>query len=232
MADKQHAFLRNQSLHDFQEFIGSIYRLPDDRHYSLFDLLIQQQRFTMCALKGIRKNDTEKIKINLIIALSWSMSVANRLHLNIQKEVWMRFPNMCPYCQACPCVCKADKQAPRMKASSKKQLSVSSLADMQTMFAHIYPADKRSLADAGVHLAEEMGEISEAIHNFLGRHQKQLFRHICLEMADYISCLLGVANSARIDLAHELEKTFYNNCHICHKAPCICGFSTITNLKT
>jgi NTP pyrophosphatase (non-canonical NTP hydrolase) len=98
------------------------------------------------------------------------------------------------------------------------------------MFQAIYPSQARSLEDAGIHYAEEMGEVSEAIHNYLGQHRKKLFSEIGLEMADYVSCAFGVANSANIDVATELEKLFYKNCHVCHKAPCVCSFTAISEI--
>ena len=100
------------------------------------------------------------------------------------------------------------------------------------MFNAIYPPENRKLVDAGAHLAEELGEVSEAAHNFLGQHHKSQFAEIKSEIADLISCIFGVANSASIDMAKELEKMFKNNCHVCHKAPCVCDFSSVSKIKT
>ena len=61
--------------------------------------------------------------------------------------------------------------------------------------------------------------------------QKQ-FGEIKLEIADYISCVMGVANSANINIAKELESMFYENCHECHKAPCVCSFTKVADIKT
>ncbi len=106
------------------------------------------------------------------------------------------------------------------------------LAESQKMFERIYPASLRTLTEAGVHLAEETGELSEAVHNFLGQHLANQFNEIELEMSDYVSCMFGVANSAKIDIAEGLSKIFYQNCHICHEAPCSCGLSSIIALKS
>lgn len=100
------------------------------------------------------------------------------------------------------------------------------------MFAKIYPPAGRSLADAGVHLAEETGEISEKICAYLGEHKNKQFEEIKNELADWISCFFGVANSAKIDMAKELTKFYKNNCHICHKAPCVCNFSFVAKFKS
>ena len=52
------------------------------------------------------------------------------------------------------------------------------------------------------------------------------------EIADYVSCVFGVANSAKIDLAAELAKLFRNNCHVCRKAPCRCSFAFVAKFKS
>jgi NTP pyrophosphatase (non-canonical NTP hydrolase) len=100
------------------------------------------------------------------------------------------------------------------------------------MFDQIYPSNSRTLAEAGVHLAEEMGELSEAIHIYLGEHHGPQFKDIEDEAADYLSCLFGVANSAKIDIALQLESFFYKNCHVCHNLPCSCNFSFVSRFRS
>jgi NTP pyrophosphatase (non-canonical NTP hydrolase) len=220
-------FSKKESLHHFQKLIGNIYSLPDDRLFSLWDLLSNQERFTMRALKGIRKNNKNKIRSNLLISFSWMMAVANRLHIDAEDAVWNRFPARCSYCGNMPCICKKIK--PKKKARFKKNISLKpgSLAGFQKMFSLIYPPGSRTLFEAGVHLAEEMGELSEAAHRFLGEHEKNQFDLISDEIADYISCMFGVANSAKIDVASELAKMYHKNCHVCHQDECRCNFSFV-----
>ncbi|MFZ2522412.1 MAG: hypothetical protein WAX44_00545 [Minisyncoccia bacterium] len=225
-------FNKTGTISDFQGFISDVYSLPDDRLYSIWDLLVQQQRFTMRSIKGIRKGNIEKIKYNLLISLSWLMAISNRLHINIEDEVWKRFPMLCSYCGKKPCVCKTVKATKRVRVKVDNTLRPHSMSAFQKMFNEIYPSSGRTLPDAGVHLAEEMGEVSEAIHNYLGQHLQKQFDEVKLEMSDFVSCIFGVANSAKIDIAKELSITFENNCHVCHKAPCVCGFSTVIQIKS
>jgi len=223
-------FKSTGSISDFQDFIKDVYSLSDDRNYSIHDILMQQQRFVMRALKGIRKDNIEKLKLNLLIAFSFAM--VNRLHIDIEDEVWKRFPYLCSYCGNKPCICKKIKPTARLKVKIDNDLKPKSLSGFQKMFNEIYPADSRTLADAGVHLAEEMGEVSEAIHNYLGQHQQKQFDEVRLELADFVSCVFGVANSAKIDMAQELGKMYSNGCHVCHDTPCVCSFSEVAKLKT
>jgi NTP pyrophosphatase (non-canonical NTP hydrolase) len=226
------SFSKNSSLAEFQEFINTIYSVPDDRLFSVSDLISNQERFTMRALKGIRKNDMKKVKLNLLIALSWLMAIANRFHISLDDSVWKRFPMFCSYCGSKPCICKKIKPAKRAKIQRNNDLKPQTLSDFQQMFSEIYPPTARTLDEAGVHLAEEVGELSEAVHFFLGEHSKIVFQNVIEEMADYVSCVFGVANSAKINLAKELADMYHFNCHVCHKSPCTCSFSFVSRIKS
>ena len=224
---------KTASLRDLQKFNSNVYALTDDRLYSIWDLLVQQSRFAMRALKGIRKGDRDKTKLNLLISLSFLSAIANRLRIDIEDEVWARFPMRCSYCGRKPCVCREVKSVTRHKSAKiNNKLRPVSLKAFQEMFNEIYPVSKRTITDAGIHLAEEIGEMSEAISNYLGQHLEKQFDDIKFEMADVVSCIFGVANSANIDCAKELSMMFVNNCHVCHKAPCICSFSKVIKTKS
>lgn len=223
---------RNDSLAKLQQFSHHVYGLSDDRYFSLEDLLANQTRFTMRAIKGIRKQNKRRLKHNLIIALSWSMAVSNRLHIAIEDVVWERFPMLCSYCGHKPCVCKKEKIKNRVNITKKYDLRPGTIAGFQRMFEEIYPSSDRTLDIAGVHLAEEMGEVLEAVSVFNGQHRPQQFKDVSDELADWISCVFGVANSAGIDVAKELEVLFYNNCHVCHTAPCSCSYTSVATYQS
>ena len=227
------AFYTNNSIKQFQEFVGEVYSLPNDRFYSgILDLGTQVQRFGMRALKGIRKGDDIKTKNNLIVSFSWMMSICNRLHIDIEEEIWKRFPYKCSYCGMCPCACKKIKSDKRQNITIDNNEKPDSLKGFQEMFNTLYPADKRTLADSGVHLAEEIGEVNEALHNYSNEHKDAQFDELKLEISDFVSCIFGVANSLSVDIAEELSIIFNNNCHICHNIPCNCSFSSVIEYKS
>ena len=221
------SFSPRGSIADFQQLVRDVYAEPNDRMFSVSDLLSNMSRFTMRAIKGIRKGDRDRLAMNLVIAFSWFTGVANRLHIDIDDIMWRRFPNVCSYCGNRPCLCKKAKPSSRVRLDGVRVGRPQSLADYQKMLAEIYPSASRALADAGIHLAEEMGEVSEAVHTFLGEHKSEQFDAILDEMADYASCVFGVANSSAIDLAGLLAAQFAENCHVCHYAPCRCDFSFV-----
>ena len=223
---------RDTTITEYQDFIRQVYGLNNDRYFSTEDMLTQIQRFIMRGLKGVRKNDKEKIKINLLVASSWFMSLLNQLHIEIEGEVWKRFPYLCSYCASCPCACKDKHPEKRQKVAGDENRRPKTLEGFQTMFKEIYPPDKRTLEDAGVHLAEELGEFSEAILAYRGKHNDSGFENIILEAADLFSCYMTLYESAGINAAEELSKTFSDNCHVCKKSPCECSFEDIMGFKS
>ncbi len=102
---------KDSTIREYQNFTNDVYGLNNDRYFSREDMLIQIQRFIMRALKGIRKDDQEKVKTNLLIAFSWFTSLINQWHLNLEDEIWQRFPYLCSYCASCPCACKEKRPA-------------------------------------------------------------------------------------------------------------------------
>lgn len=223
---------KGANLKDLQSINKQIYGAADDRLYSNWELFSNQERFMMRALKGIRKEDVSKLKINLVIATSWYLALMNRLHVDIEDAVWNRFPYLCSYCGNCPCVCKKVKPTKRVKIVKRTHLRPSNIEGFQKMFEDIYPSSERTLDHAGIHQAEEQGEMSEAIQIFAGSHKKTSFKEIVDESADYLSCVFAIANSAKFDFASELRSFYANNCHACHQAPCKCDFRKISLFKS
>ena len=223
---------KKATLTDYQTFIGEVYGFPNSQNFTAHDMMINVIRFSMRGLKGIRKDDRYKIKNNLIIALSWFVSLMNQLHIDIEGKIWERFPFRCSYCASCPCMCKEKKIKKRVKNKVSKEKSPKNVAELQNMYEKIYPAENRTLEQAGIHFAEETGELSEALLAFLGNHKEAEFKKIEDEAADFFSCMMGIFNSMKIDLSEELSKIFHNNCHICHKAPCECRYDRVINFKS
>lgn len=223
---------RNTTIKEYQNFAKEVYGLPNDRYFSLWDMITNVERFIMRGLKGIRKKDREKTKVNLLIAFSWFTSMMNQLHIDIEAEAWKRFPYLCSYCASCPCSCEERKIKKRGRVPIDKNKRPKTLEEFQNMLNKIYPTEKRTIEQAGVHLAEELGEFSEAVLAYRGGHEDKDFNSIELEAADLFSCIMGVFNSLGMSVAKELSIMFFNNCHVCKNAPCTCSFKEVTNFKS
>lgn len=223
---------KHTSFGDYQKFVNEVYGISNLRNFSVDDMITNITRFSMRGLKGIRKNDVEKVKINIVIALSWFMSLMNQLDINIEEAVWQRFPYCCSYCGECPCACKVKKVQKRVKIKVNDKLFSKSIGGFQKMFNEIYPAQDRTLEHAGIHLAEEVGELSESILAFKGQHTAEGFAQLKLEASDLVSCIMGVFNSAGIDYEKTLVEMFTNGCHECKQTPCACQYSHVVNYKS
>ncbi|MBN2198190.1 hypothetical protein JW698_03345 [Candidatus Wolfebacteria bacterium] len=227
------AFVKpDTTIKEYQAFIKEIYGLPNDRYFNLQDMIVNMERFATRGLKGIRKENKEKTKINLLISFSWFISITNQLHIDIEEELWKRFPYVCFYCASCPCVCGKDKGKPLPKENIDLNKKPKTLSQFQAMFEEIYPSRHRTLEHSGVHFIEEIGEFSEALLRYRSNRQKKDFKEVETEAADLASCCMEVFSSLGKDMAKELSKLFSNNCHICHKIPCECNFKNITDFES
>src|SRR4030042_2558450 len=163
---------QNTTINEYQNFVQEIYRLNNDRFFSPWDMLINVERFVARGLKGIRKEDNDKTKLNLLISFSWLMSMMNQFHIGLENEVWKRFPFLCSYCASCPCSCEKKKVKKRQKVFIDEKKRPKTLESFQDMFRKIYPPETRTLEHAGIHLSEEMGEFAEAILAYRGGHEE------------------------------------------------------------
>lgn len=137
-------FLKTQSLASFMGLsaMSMVFRMTGC--FCIEDLLAHKQRFSMRALKGIRKKDARKLKTNLVIAFSRLMSVVNRLHIDPDDAVWGRFFYLCLYCGKKPCAYKVIKPKKRAKIT-KNSLRPATLKEYQKIFFMIYPPKSRGL---------------------------------------------------------------------------------------
>jgi NTP pyrophosphatase (non-canonical NTP hydrolase) len=119
-----------------------------------------------------------------------------------------------------------------VKVSGNASMRPKTIDGFQSMFGRIYPADTRTLEGAAIHLAEEVGELSEAFHVYIGSHRESNFQNIYDESADFFSCAMGVFNSIDIRYAEELSKLYSDNCHVCKNAPCTCTFDSVNEFKS
>ncbi len=223
---------KGASLKKLQDITYKIYGTANDRSFNTWDLFSNLEKFTMRALKGVRKKDKEKIRFNLVIAVGWLMALMNRFHVNLETAVWKRFPYKCSYCGQVACACKKKKPKKRPDVLKPTRKKPKNLKQFQSMFEKIYPSNRRSLDHAGIHLSEELGELSESIQAFFGTHNNKYFKIIVYESADFFSCLMGVFNSAGIDFEKAMLEFYSHNCHECKKAPCVCHFNEISEYES
>jgi NTP pyrophosphatase (non-canonical NTP hydrolase) len=116
----------------------------------------------------------------LVKTLTWWMALCGKAGLREAEDlIWLKFPDACPYCEQKPCLdagCKPAKGDDQKASRSPHWRSLhvrggrlyrsrpGALSEWQRMFAEIYPQNvRRDPRDLLSRLAEEMGELAEAI---------------------------------------------------------------------
>lgn len=225
-------FKNHPTLREYQDVILAVYGISNQKHFTANEMLTNVNRFAMRGLKGIRKGDLKKAEINLIIAASWMLSLANQLGLDLEDFVWTRFPYHCSYCGGKPCACKKNKVQKRITLRPDSKERPRTLEDIQKMFRAIYPPQSRTLEHAGIHLGEEVGELSEAVLKFRTTHEEKDYERVGIEAADAFSCFMGVFNSMNVDYEKEVVRLFDKGCHVCKSIPCACPHASVLAFKS
>ncbi|MEK7658433.1 MAG: hypothetical protein AAB352_01035 [Patescibacteria group bacterium] len=214
----------NSSLENFQELNRKIYTVTNDRSYSIERMCGHIHRHITQVLKAVRKEKHDNTMYHLCMAFSWAMAILNRFHVELANDMWHRFPGLCPYCLCAPCSCKERPlERHRLEGKSKGEKPIS-LRDWQLMFAKIYP---NSVIESAIHLAEEAGEVDEALQNYSTTHKNDWFWKAVEELVDAITNIFGVANCLNLDLADGLAGFFANGCPKCCHSPCDCDYVTV-----
>lgn len=221
----------NSSPNELQEFINLVYFLPNDKNFELVEMLFNVQRAVNHGLKAIRQGNLEKTKTNIALSLSWFTSMMIRLHIDVEDAIWQRYPYLCCFCGNLPCTCAPNAVDAKKKIPVDNSKRPRAIKEFQEMFRRIYPPSVRNTEIAGVHLAEELGELTEALGKFRAEKNESDFENVKKEAGDYWANVFGVFNSLDAELAKELSKHFYENCHTCHKAPCECTYQFVRRYK-
>jgi len=201
-----------------------IYSVTNDCNYSISGMFSRLHRHITHILKAVRKEEYSEIKYHLCSAFSWSLALANRLHFDLADKMWESFPGICPYCLCAPCACKMRRiQRRRLKGESRGKRPVS-LSSWQKMFWRIYP---NIVQNSAIHLAEEAGEVSEAIRNHGATHDQLWLDRTVEELVDVVTNIFAVSSCLNINLADALAEYYANGCPGCKSCPCECGYVTI-----
>ena len=57
--------------------------------------------------EAVLLEDTDKMTEEVIDVIAWTLSIANLIDINIEKDFFTKYPNFCPQCERNPCNCKS-----------------------------------------------------------------------------------------------------------------------------
>jgi hypothetical protein len=154
-----------------------------DRFAELFDVDILEKTGSG-TLRGTPDQFRGVVAELLVLAKIWGV--------NLERSVWGKYPNKCPYCMAKPCACGPQKSSPHKHLRIRLPKDGLTLLGAQQMLAEIYPGH-RSLLEEILHVVEEIDEIETEAITF-GKD-----RDLRDEFADVFARMAGLATHLGID---------------------------------
>lgn len=232
--------LPNLSLDDLYIKINSMYL--DINFYrdstSIFTHLVEVVGGLSLLASEKHKKDIQPIDF-VPKCFAWWMALCGNLGIkSVSEMVWLKFPNVCPYCFHKPHKnkeCKANKRKSslpkweKLKVLGKDNRSKMpySLDEWQNMFSDIYPISTEGYQRTFSRLTEELGELAEAIRVFPLQPG-----YFISEASDVFAWLMQLENlildksqerNGHIEpLSIRFAKSYPENCIICHRRVCAC----------
>lgn len=236
-------FVERYRSRDIDEWHKAINYIYADRNFyrdatSLFAHLVEVVG-GLSQLASTKKKPGPRAEAFLPKALAWWFALCGKLGVtSVEELLWLKFPAACPYCQReehDSTICakkKKDNPDPswkELKALGRKKNRPSSLGDWQRMFRIVYkPYHKADFEATFARLAEELGELAEAVRVFPAAPG-----YFLSEAADVFAWLMNIQNN--IDFRDErpeeeygrlLEESFCmaypDYCTGCTRQRCVC----------
>lgn len=174
-------------------------------------------------------------------AFSWTLSLANKIEIDVQSAIIRRYPEVCPYCISRTCICvktgkKPSKATPSYRIPEEllylsERLTNASDQKMQTIadrLSAIYPRNEVvwELIGPWMHTAkmfEELGEIHEAASRYFSKRKQK--EAVAEEFSDLLAWLFGSWSLAKPGCSFDeaFIEYYINGCPVCGKSKnCSC----------
>lgn len=228
---------RPHKVEDFQAMFCYIYHELNEKEYPKdADLIARLVEEITKLMEFARKDRRSLFREQLANIFSWSMAVANRLHIDIQEALWAKYPGVCPYClKDRDCICGTEHPTVENKERVLRRLRRESedrkpqtIKDHQKLHRRLYgwQHDRELPIVVAAHLIEEAGEVSCAYRHLQMANSDAarnfLLNELVAEMADVISWMFALANRLDFNLADAVWEYYPYECVKCSKGPCVC----------
>jgi NTP pyrophosphatase (non-canonical NTP hydrolase) len=178
---------------------------------------------------------------SFILPLSWLLSVANFLKIDLQEAFFKKYPGACPYCLEPQCVCFKtgkipNKPIPAWKMKEEMSFKYEAIGNIVKVFTldaavknvmDIFPVNETIWHFAGAwhHIAkihEEIAEIHEAYSSY--KKDEKRLQAVGEEVADVLAWILGAwgilyPNNSLDDMFIDY---YFEGCPLCKSMPCQC----------
>ena len=213
---------QNLTISDLLKNNQAIYQVPDDRLYTIEDLLYNHQKFVSLFIEGKDRDKTKSALINLMVALAWYLALANRYHIDLESLLWKRYSYKCPFCLEIPCICDEKEVSKAQKTGRPSSRMPENITEWQKMVEKIYPVEKSDDFILKVHT--HIDRLNSAFRLFMREKKKKQFHSIENEIVDYCVTLVRIFNYYHFDIEKEYIKMFSNGCYVCQQIPCQCNY--------
>ncbi|MDP2641097.1 MAG: hypothetical protein Q8P39_00955 [Candidatus Yanofskybacteria bacterium] len=191
------------------------------RDYTPESLLLHIVKQMGRIAKALRREDQKDLLRALPRFYIWVVSFCVMYRIDLEEAVWNKYKGCCPYCGATEhCSCASNSTKPAQWYRNESVMRPRTVAEWQEMFRRIYGETNHtlSLTEIGLHLAEEVGEVSEAF--YLRERDGEAPLHY--EIADTIAWLFALANRLGIDLGALSWEAYPGVCDTCRMRECAC----------
>ncbi|WP_066498191.1 hypothetical protein [Abyssisolibacter fermentans] len=236
-------YKRKQSLNQYVKMFEEIYEPIQNNERNFYQVLARLLESIAACSQFINKGYEKGLAENLPDVFSWfcSLIVKVDIKLDIEKALWKKFPNCCPYCLKKPCICTGERKNLEDNSSALQELSdcisdkPRTLDEWQSMFERIYPRNPDGYDQKSnfAHLIEELGETSESY-----RIRYFFPSAIESELADVFTWIMGIANLinakakanfipgfSEYRLDEQVFSKYSGKCPNCNRIPCSCVIS-------
>lgn len=197
----------------------AIYQIPDDRLYSVEDLIYNNQKFYFEFLKETKAK--EKM-ILLNISLAWFLAIINRYHIHLEKELWKKYCYKCPYCLNIPCVCQKESVGARLKTGRPPKIQPADVDEWQLMMKKIYVNDTSK--NIGAKMADVLEKMNQSFRVYIREKKKSQFVELEQNVIDYFALFIRTFNCYGKLISDDFEVFFRDGCYVCKKIPCECSY--------
>lgn len=198
-----------------------IYGIPDDRLYSIDDILYNIQKFALLYLSSQKSSVGDAI-LNINIAFAWLLALINRYHIDVEEIMWHRYAYKCPFCLEIPCDCASNKDQTSKKTGRPPSGKPKNISEWQIMYKKIYNSDKEE--DLKSKYIDDMQHLFDLIRLFMREKRKSQFKQLEIELVDFLVSYIRLLNTYMKDVTICFEEMFDNGCYVCHHIPCECNY--------
>lgn len=209
-----------KTIQEVLDKINGIYANQDDRLYELEDIIYYHQKFLLRFFEKKAQNDKTGMTECLHSASTWFITLLNRFHIDLERNLAKRYSYKCPFCLEMPCVCQG-KGLPQ-KTGRPVSRQPQTLREWQELIAKIYPQNTNNL-DFDILLKQD--RLHHLFRHFRKQMGKTLIKDIETNCADYYVSILREFNALGLDAAKVFTQYYQDGCYVCHQTPCQCFYS-------